>query len=282
MASLPSEPNGLECCAGTDGTCQSTVICLGIEDHCFISDDGTNVYQGCSSRSVCENPGNFSSFLQMSLSRWTECCQGSFCNQQNLTMTCRSCSSTAINYYCPNATIQCPSQWRVCATSVELYMYYQFNELLYSYNGYSSSPYFSRHCVTPDICNGSGSVNYGDESWTKLVECCTSDMCNNEGASVLLCHNCQITSPWESCENKSDSIVPCDSLSSMCSSGQDGNEVQEKGHRGAIIIIKQERPSLSGCEQIGLESKCRNVDNLKRQTQNKREEDNNVSLQELR
>ncbi|XP_039595593.1 uncharacterized protein LOC120517378 [Polypterus senegalus] len=177
----------------------------------------------------------------------------------------------------------------------------QFNELLYSYNGYSSSPYFSRHCVTPDICNGSGSVNYGDESWTKLVECCTSDMCNNEGGvipsepnglvccfgsnghckmfvpckgiedhcftsengflgcasssvcknpgiankilkisspsqisccqgylcnkppSVLLCHNCQITSPWESCENKSDSIVPCDSLSSMCSSGQDGN-----------------------------------------------------------
>ncbi|XP_051779969.1 uncharacterized protein LOC127526859 [Erpetoichthys calabaricus] len=300
-ASLPSKPNGLECCAGTDGTCQSTVICLGIEDHCFISDDGTNVYQGCSSRSVCENPGNFSSFLQMSLSQWTECCQGSFCNRQNLTMTCQSCISTAIDYYCPNATIQCPSQWRVCATSVELYTSYQFDELFYSYNGYYKSPYYSRLCVTPDTCNGSGSVNYGYKSWTKIVECCTSDMCNSEGGvipsepnglvccfgssgdckmfvpckgtedhcftsengflgcasssvcknpgianqileisspsqisccqgylcnkppSILLCHNCHIYSPGETCENKSNSVVPCDSLSSMCSSGQDGN-----------------------------------------------------------
>ncbi|XP_039595940.1 uncharacterized protein LOC120517567 [Polypterus senegalus] len=181
QVNVSSGPNGLVCCAGNSGSCQSTINCTDIQDHCFSADDGVNAYYGCSSRSVCDSPSNYSSILQIYFnSTYMSCCQGNLCNKPTHLLTCKGCSAYSLDT-CQNTSNVCSSQWSQCATVV-----------ISNYNIYGEYQTFpvQKYCAPPSSCNIS--ISFIDNPWTKSwsSKCCNSDLCDsnvNVAPSALQC-----------------------------------------------------------------------------------------------
>ncbi|XP_051779968.1 urokinase plasminogen activator surface receptor-like [Erpetoichthys calabaricus] len=165
--------NGLACCAGVDGTCSQVVNCSGMEDHCFTSVAGQTIYKGCTSRSICENPGN-ANLLQISLGEQIACCQGFLCNSPGDTLICNSCFSPFSWDQCVNNINQCDSKSTSCASVVKINL-----------NWYNPTE-FQRSCESPENCNMSASVDFGYGSKTWISQCCDTHLCNSENG---LCHS---------------------------------------------------------------------------------------------
>ncbi|KAM8827324.1 ly6/PLAUR domain-containing protein 3-like [Synchiropus picturatus] len=75
-------PNGKKCywCNGT--SCELTVECLGIEDHCVTSTSpsGGLTLKGCASRQACDPVPSPPQANSSSKQAAMECCQGDLCN----------------------------------------------------------------------------------------------------------------------------------------------------------------------------------------------------------
>ncbi|XP_039595634.1 prestalk protein-like [Polypterus senegalus] len=112
--------NGLLCCATTDGTCQNAVQCTGVEDNCFTSDDGQNVYRGCTSQSVCNDPPHSLTARSWPFMSNSRCCQGNLCNRPD-TLTCNNCYATSWTT-CESHAEVCPQGDMYCVSSAYSYV----------------------------------------------------------------------------------------------------------------------------------------------------------------
>ncbi|XP_051778373.1 prestalk protein-like isoform X2 [Erpetoichthys calabaricus] len=162
-----SIPNGLTCCASTDGSCQTTVACTGIEDHCFSSVLGTNIYMGCTSQSICSNPANSLTIQQFTFISGITCCQGNYCNNQN-PLICNQCNSTSWET-CGNDTIVCALDQQYCLSALNLVESASINTTTYL-----------RSCGSAVDCNRNMSFNSGNQSQMWISECCTTNLCNTQ------------------------------------------------------------------------------------------------------
>ncbi|XP_039595659.1 uncharacterized protein LOC120517407 [Polypterus senegalus] len=170
---VSSDANGLVCCAGTDGTCQQTINCTGVEDHCFTSNDVWTTFMGCSSKDACDLSANSWAILPGFLSPQISCCQGDLCNQPAPRLSCNNCFSSNSWETCYNGITTCGSDQTTCASifSAQTSDVATFNT-------------FVRHCSTPEKCNLTLSINSGLQTSTWVSQCCSTDVCNTENADM--------------------------------------------------------------------------------------------------
>ncbi|XP_039595619.1 urokinase plasminogen activator surface receptor-like [Polypterus senegalus] len=154
--SFPNNTNGLYCCAGTDMTCQNTVNCTGMQDSCFTSADGANVYLGCSSATICEDH-NLTSLLGLSVTSVISCCEGNLCNQpgnasipQNALVCC-----TGSDIHCQNTV--------TCANTDDFCFIYD--------DGWSTNT----GCASRSQCEASSTPN---ATMAPSYSCCQGNLCN--------------------------------------------------------------------------------------------------------
>ncbi|XP_051779970.1 uncharacterized protein LOC114669451 [Erpetoichthys calabaricus] len=175
---VSSDANGLVCCAGTNGACEQTVDCVGLQDFCFSSASGLNTYLGCASQGVCDNLVESFLILGLPVASNITCCQGDLCNKPVTRLTCLSCYSMDSWDMCDNISMTCTISDAVC-TSVMVSQAF----------GQQTSTSFGRFCANPMNCNTTSSFNFGNGSFIEVSNCCTSDMCNTERVNTSSSQN---------------------------------------------------------------------------------------------